>query len=1175
MLARAQLKKSKNFGGEQSLRKGQKPKKGVARRATSPGGMSLRGSAQGPELGEASGFGRRNSKLGRGRSVREKGGKGEANTKEKHDYEAKEQSASSLKTAPQGRASRQTRAKSAAPKPDVTRDQGSKAFGRRKRAGGKSAQMGDNGGVGAAFGEYSQSGLSEQISNYSALISEICVENSIQREKARAKFVHVEGLGGDPEGFARGSESYLQAIMQRTRFCHDVELESGRDFDAHFDEGKVGQNVVQGSSSTESKSEDIGAMPELVLPTHALDEERRYAESLCEESCGIVDGQFCNLELGIVPRGFEDCCATASAPRLGAPEFAARRVGKKAQVDGFDQEARELLDQSDDAAKMRSLVRGSAERVERARQERELEIAGACVRSGESMLAAKQSANVEERDIIELSEQKLANLSASDRVRFEIEAQALRVEDLTCNDWERRRALEERQKSQSLIESSYLTKLNKEREAQEKAQKEEEQSVLGRAGEVLEEAIDAVARALKAAMAEIARMFRELCCAVQLGYAKFLYTQDKEASKRALRSYYKWKSFVMRVEQKVVQAFNEVVDELGKKVKKVMQKTMAYLDNLAAALGDIMQACYDVYQKIENREILSIWDGLEALGDVFLSVIKVSLRLLGIDVDAFVEKMLLIGQAIVDDAGGYFSVLGGGIGDGFVNFGKNIGENAKAMFSNLWNLWLGAAGVMCPGDFSMASLVKLGVELAGIDMGEVMEGCVERRQKIEQEALLNHEEREMRAQRCFAVEEKGIWDTFVEFLGDFSSEIMEAAIAAVATEAAKAGVKKIVALCNPISGILAVLESAWDLFQFVRTNLTALGDFMSTITEALAQAAKGSCTLVASMVETSLCQLIPLLIDLLLRLVGLNVGAAMKGVLDKLRKKIKGVFLRVVNKFKGEKSQTEDMPQANLDSTSDMYMVTPDEGGYKLTQKTTLPDTTPAPVQSDTAASGAQKMMLQPTIPRPPSKSRVIGKKLHQRAEQIADIQKPLQDFQKSAPFRFSVVSKNFKDIAEAQADLKKIEEDLCTGKISQKQARKKRLEAQKALRDAKLGSFGLDLQKVKALNKKEEALFHISSTGNGDVHYSRQPGDQIQMDKEEAATSKLQVNFVLPGQTTQSISNQKSPVLRETGPVHYTQSVGAAHITTPSTHKKSTGSLEDSTPQNRPASSHQDAYGP
>jgi len=89
--------------------------------------------------------------------------------------------------------------------------------------------------------------------------------------------------------------------------------------------------------------------------------------------------------------------------------------------------------------------------------------------------------------------------------------------------------------------------------------------------------------------------------------------------------------------------------------------------------------------------------------------------------------------------------------------------------------------------------------------------------------------------------------------------------------------------------------------SFVRENMSAISGLASAVVNLMAGAAKGDSAGVATAVEATLCQVIPLVVDLLLRLAGINVGGAVKGLLTKIRTKVQGAIDKVINKLKQTK----------------------------------------------------------------------------------------------------------------------------------------------------------------------------------------------------------------------------------------------------------------------------------
>ena len=99
----------------------------------------------------------------------------------------------------------------------------------------------------------------------------------------------------------------------------------------------------------------------------------------------------------------------------------------------------------------------------------------------------------------------------------------------------------------------------------------------------------------------------------------------------------------------------------------------------------------------------------------------------------------------------------------------------------------------------------------------------------------------------------------------------------------------------PGAGLLVAIKAVWDLIQFVRSNFEAIKGLIKALYTVFASAANGETDVVANATEAVLCQAIPLVVDLLLRLAGINIGAQVQKVVMWLRNKVDkvlGVFTK-------------------------------------------------------------------------------------------------------------------------------------------------------------------------------------------------------------------------------------------------------------------------------------------
>ena len=269
---------------------------------------------------------------------------------------------------------------------------------------------------------------------------------------------------------------------------------------------------------------------------------------------------------------------------------------------------------------------------------------------------------------------------------------------------------------------------------------------------------------------------------------------------------------------------------------------------------------------------------------------------------------------IIENPGRFFSTLGKGFVQGFKNFAANIKENIKAIFTNLFNLWLGTNGLTMPESFSLGSLIKLGLQVIGVNIDGILGKLgvdLDNLGQIDPEAPIPKFIRDVKQNGIGA-----IVNYLGDYLKDFAQEVMNEAIQTIVQKAATAAIAKLAMLTNPVSGIVAALKAVWDLVQFVRENMSAISGLAGAVVNLMAGAAKGDSSGVATAVEATLCQVIPLVIDLLLRLAGINVGGAVKGLLTKIRTKVQAAIDKVIGKLQQTKvGQAYTKGKAAIDDT--------------------------------------------------------------------------------------------------------------------------------------------------------------------------------------------------------------------------------------------------------------------
>ena len=263
---------------------------------------------------------------------------------------------------------------------------------------------------------------------------------------------------------------------------------------------------------------------------------------------------------------------------------------------------------------------------------------------------------------------------------------------------------------------------------------------------------------------------------------------------------------------------------------------------------------------------------------------------------AVLDAYVAVVSRINNDPMGFFKTLWSGIKQGFGQFKANIAENAQAMLKNLLAHWLGPAGIITDKLPTLSGFIIMGLSVIGLDVSKIVEKIEKGRNQEKKE------EKEPSALDKFleGVKTGGISvlvDYIKPHLSGLGGEIIKETIPSLIPSLIAQGVAKLAMMATPVGGIVAAIKGVWDLIQFFRSNFEAMAGLASALLGVLVNAANGDPGAAANAVEAALCQAIPLAIDLITRLIGINVGKRVKDIVARISKKIRGVIDRLINKL--------------------------------------------------------------------------------------------------------------------------------------------------------------------------------------------------------------------------------------------------------------------------------------
>ena len=712
----------------------------------------------------------------------------------------------------------------------------------------------------------------------------------------------------------RDANTDAEMAQKRVVIQQSNEAHKTPNFDANMPSGLGAANNkfntdAAKSSVHEGANEQLPDKPAVnadysVLEAGKADEETKYTAATREGENIIA-----TLDRTIDARGFQDFSIPKTSLEAEANDLQTDKTDLSAEVAAMSEEGKGILDISEFAERTKSGMSEIEAQIAEAEKTRKADT-DAQISSHEKTISQEiKNAEEQERQTIEAQKADMDAQIDAQYAEFQSEMASFDAEQQAELEAARTQMDAEVAHAQERIDAEYAVaakeKSNAEDEAEEK--QNEDSSIIDATIDWIKKRAEKAAAWLKGMVAKIVDEFKQFVSNVLDYVVKKVSEINKELGEKLKKRFDQFKAYLNKLADMVVKTIQRIVDTVKDAVKKIADELEASIKSFVKAFKAAISVIWEGLKAAYQTALTGIKTLLSAVGDFFLVLLKKAMELAGVDPSVY-ENAFSVARQIFDNPGRFFSTLGEGFVDGFKNFGANIGENIKAIFTNLFNMWLGTAGLKLPGEFNLPNLIKFGLDIIGIDVNGVLNALGSKNLE-EMESLGELQDADVKTavennpaiQTIRRIKNEGIGaivDMAGEYVSDFVTEIREYAIETIVEKASTAAFAKLAMLACPVSGIVAAIKAVWDLIQFVRENMTALQGLVEAVTSTLAGAAQGDSSGVAAGVEAALCRLIPLAIDLLLRLAGLDVGGAIQGVVGKIRSKIQGVVDKVIGKLK-------------------------------------------------------------------------------------------------------------------------------------------------------------------------------------------------------------------------------------------------------------------------------------
>jgi hypothetical protein len=342
-------------------------------------------------------------------------------------------------------------------------------------------------------------------------------------------------------------------------------------------------------------------------------------------------------------------------------------------------------------------------------------------------------------------------------------------------------------------------------------------------------------------------------------------------------------------------AVNAIADGLKKAVTALCDGLKGALDGILAAFRAAVQAAATFAQALVTGD----W---ALVGRMILEGI---LKLLGIDPAAFYA---LIGKAedsiekIVENPGAFVGHLIDAVKLGFKQFGANFWTHLKDGLVQWLFGTFAQAGITMPASFDIAGIFDLVCQVLGLTWprlrGKIVNIIGEK----------NTERLEFVAKYVQALVTggfSGLWQQIQQDMSGLWDMIVGGVKDWIIQTVVQQAIIKIATMWNPAGAIIQLIETAWNVYQWVRENAQRIFGLVQAVVDSISNIVAGNIGGAANFIEASLAKLVPVAISLFADLIGLGgIADKIRGIIEKVQSKvdqaIDKLIARVMAMFKGK-----------------------------------------------------------------------------------------------------------------------------------------------------------------------------------------------------------------------------------------------------------------------------------
>jgi hypothetical protein len=327
------------------------------------------------------------------------------------------------------------------------------------------------------------------------------------------------------------------------------------------------------------------------------------------------------------------------------------------------------------------------------------------------------------------------------------------------------------------------------------------------------------------------------------------------------------------------EASQEIGERFSQLEGEVDAKQESVVDTLATKYVEARKGLDDRIEELqaENRGLVD-----KAIGAI-KAVINTIRELVAMLTSVLARVASVVGD-IVKHPVAFLGNLIDGIKGGILKFKDNIVDHLrKGLLGWLFGS-LAEAGVELPGSFDLKGIIKLLASIFGLTWNFIRNRIVK---QIGEKAMGAVESGVSIFRKLASEGIGGLWEMFLEKLGDIKEMILGQVKDFVVTRIITAGITWLISLLNPAAAFIKACKLIYDIVMFFVDNAARIGKFVNTILESVADIVRGRVGTVVDKIEDVLGQMVPIIIGFLASAIGLGgIGEKIRAILETIRKPV-------------------------------------------------------------------------------------------------------------------------------------------------------------------------------------------------------------------------------------------------------------------------------------------------